>query len=117
MTLWHLIQEAFGWGFYSEEKTLGGVRSSRWPTVRKNFLGNKPCALCGGMDKREVHHKQSFKEHPELELLESNLIVLCESKKWGVTCHQFFGHLGDYKRINDNVEADVIIWHDKLNRL
>lgn len=114
MNFWHLILELFSLGIYSEEKTLGAVRSSRWPTVRKNFLGNKPCALCCGMDKREVHHKKSFKEHPELELDETNLIVLCESKKWGITCHQFFGHLGDYKRINNNVEADVKIWNEKL---
>lgn len=94
---------------------IGDKRSPQWETVRKNFLkANATCAVCGGRNVLEVHHKQSFHDHPELELDPSNLITLCESKSHGVTCHLFFGHLGNYKSINVNVEADVQIWCDKL---
>jgi 5-methylcytosine-specific restriction endonuclease McrA len=90
-------------------------RSSKWDTVRKNFLKtNSTCAVCGGKDKLEVHHKQPFHEHPELELDPTNLITLCESKSNGVTCHLLFGHLGNYRSINKDVDKDVQIWNDKI---
>jgi len=90
-------------------------RSNKWVSVRKDFLNkNNKCAVCGGSKKLEVHHKKPFHQHPELELDENNLITLCESKKNGVTCHLLFGHLGNYKSINNNVEKDVKSWNDKI---
>jgi 5-methylcytosine-specific restriction enzyme A len=95
--------------------SIGEKRSSKWFTVRKHFLEtNGCCAVCGGKDKLEVHHKQPFHEHPELELDPNNLITLCESKNNGVTCHLLFGHLGNYKSININVDQDVATWKDKI---
>ena len=94
---------------------IGDKRSSKWETVRKNFLKtNSTCAVCGGREKLEVHHKQPFCDHPELELDPSNLMTLCESKSHGVTCHLFFGHLGNYRSINKDVDRDVQIWNDKI---
>lgn len=94
---------------------LGEKRSSQWPTARKRHLEKNPsCCLCGGVEKIEVHHVKSFHEHPELELEPSNLISLCESKSYGVVCHLFAGHLGNYKTNNPSVIEDAKIWSDKL---
>jgi 5-methylcytosine-specific restriction protein A len=96
-------------------KGIPGTRSPKWAAVRKQFLQENPvCALCGGAALLEVHHKLPFHLHPELELEPSNLITLCESSKGGVTCHLFFGHLGDYKSFNKNVDKDVKSWNSKL---
>lgn len=93
--------------------TLGG-RSSQWPRVRADFVKKFPlCQLCGGKKSVEVHHKQPFHLHPELELDENNLISLCEGNK-SVVCHRFFGHLGNYKNFNSSVVEDVKIWNKKL---
>lgn len=99
-------------------KTFGAIRSSRWPATRKNHLKLYPnCALCGGNKIIEVHHKKMFNKNPELELEPSNLITLCESGKNGIVCHRAFGHLGDYKTENPDVELDVVMWREKiLNR-
>src|SRR3990167_2204595 len=97
------------------EKTGGAARSSDWSKVRKEHLRLHPrCAVCLGIAKREVHHKKMFYTNPELELSPENLITLCESKKNGVTCHQFFGHLGNYKSINPEVKEDALIWRRKI---
>ena len=94
---------------------LGQKRSTKWVSVRKEFLKtNNRCAVCGGTKKLEVHHKQPFHKHPELELDKDNLIPLCESKSNGVTCHLLFGHLGNYRSINKNVEIDVKNWNNKI---
>ena len=71
-------------------------RSSEWSEVRKAFLAkNHICAVCGGSVKLEVHHKKSYITYPELELDPSNLIVLCESKSFGINCHEDIGHSGN----------------------
>lgn len=97
-------------------KTAAGVkRSSRWPEVRKEHLAKNPtCALCDGKQTLEVHHVRPFHLHPELELDPENLITLCEAKKGGVTCHQFFGHLGNYKFVNESVREDVATFRAKI---
>ena len=90
-------------------------RSSHWPGVRKQHIKNNPrCALCDGDKKLEVHHIKPFHLHPELELDPENLITLCEDKGNGVYCHLFFGHLGSYKSLNENVREDVELWRNKL---
>jgi hypothetical protein len=38
-----------------------------------------------------------------LELTPDNLITLCESKKYGITCHLFVGHRGNYRLFNPDV--------------
>lgn len=94
---------------------LGAKRSNQWPTTRKKHLVTNPfCAVCGGKEKIEVHHKVPFHTDPSLELEPSNLITLCESKSHGVVCHLFIGHSGNYKKINENVDADAVYWSKKL---
>lgn len=93
----------------------GYRRSNQWPKVRKLWLKNHPCcAVCGGVQDLEVHHKMPFHLDESKELDETNLITLCESKHNGVNCHLLFGHLGSFTTFNPNVEADVAAWNDKL---
>jgi 5-methylcytosine-specific restriction enzyme A len=90
-------------------------RSAKWPLVRGVHLKLHPeCAICGNTKKCEVHHKQPFHLHPELELEPSNLITLCEKKEHGINCHLLVGHLGNYKNFNPSVESDSMIWNAKL---
>lgn len=91
------------------------LRSSKWPTVRKNHLKDHPCcAVCGGTEKIEVHHIVPFHDDPSLELEPTNLISLCESKSFGIVCHLLIGHLGNYKKSNPDVLGDAKIWYNKL---
>lgn len=98
------------------DKENGVARSGKWPTVRKKFLLENPaCAVCGATTgKREVHHIKSFHTHPELELVVSNFITLCENKKDGVNCHLLFGHLGNFKSVNEAVIEDTKTWNKKI---
>lgn len=94
-------------------KALESKRSGKWPTLRKNFLKGKACAVCDGTKKLEAHHKKPFHLHPQLELEESNLIALCEGNR-EINCHLFVGHLGNFKGYNPDVEADAAEWNKKL---
>jgi len=86
-------------------------RSNQWRKVRKAFIKkHKICAVCGGTKKLQVHHIKDFSTHPELELDENNLIVLCVKKR----CHLLFGHLNDWKSINPDVVKDAEIWSEKI---
>jgi hypothetical protein len=93
----------------------GTKRDSLWPMVRANHLRREPtCQVCGGNKKLEVHHKIPFHVNPSRELDPTNLITLCEAKKKGVNCHLFFGHFGDYRRYNDDVVIDALLWSQRL---
>ena len=94
---------------------LGVRRSDKWPTVRKHFLESHPhCAVCGGHEKLEVHHKMPFHLNRHLELEPTNLITLCEAKHDGINCHLIFGHLGNFKSFNQAVVSDSKIWAIKI---
>jgi hypothetical protein len=82
------------------------VRSPHWATTRKHHLLKQPvCAACGGVEKLQVHHKQPYHLHPDLELEPTNLITLCEFGD--IDCHYNIGHLRDWKSFNPNVEKDA----------
>lgn len=84
-------------------------RSSKWPTARKNHLKIQPaCAACGSTYCVQVHHKEPFHLHPELELMESNFITLCECSPGDH--HLNLGHLGNWKSFNPHVEADAALF-------
>ncbi len=96
---------------------FGGQRSPKWPQVRKEFLIlHDKCAICEGKKKLEVHHIKSFSRNPELELELKNLIALCEARKYGITCHLFGGHNGNYQQENPLILEDVKFLSDKLLR-
>ena len=99
--LTHLIDVAQG------KTDLGNKRSSKWPTTRKRHLAMYPaCAVCGGTDKVEVHHKKPFHLQPDLELELTNLITLCEGTKF-INCHLAIGHGGNFRAYNPSVESDA----------
>jgi len=80
-------------------------RHRKWRKLRKRFLKkNKVCACCGRKKKLEVHHIVPVHIDRSLELCYENLITLCESKKYGITCHLFVGHKGNYKKFNPEVK-------------
>jgi 5-methylcytosine-specific restriction enzyme A len=81
-------------------------RSSKWPSLRKSFLKTHPaCAACGTNQKLEVHHIVPFSLDKTLELVESNLITLCDGPN---SCHLNTGHLGSWKTANPNVVKDAL---------
>lgn len=91
-------------------------RSKEWPNIREAHLKENPtCSVCGSKVSVEVHHIRPFHLAPELELEFDNLISLCESKKYGVNCHLFFGHLGNYKTANPHLREDVKRWQDRFS--
>lgn len=93
-----------------------GSRSNQWPKVRAEYLKTHPvCAVCGGTKKLEVHHIIPVHIDADKELDPNNLITLCEAKKYGVNCHLFFGHLGNYKKYNPFVARDAAEWNIKIN--
>lgn len=86
-------------------KTTGRKRSPEWRKFRNEFIKKNPrCRSCGGTKKLEAHHIISFSDDPSRELDESNLIVLCRRKKYGIHCHLLVGHCGNYRQTNPNVE-------------
>lgn len=106
----HIVDAAQG------KHPLGTARSGRWPAVRKKHLEEHPCcAACGGTAKLEVHHVFPFHLNPAGELDPNNLITLCESGGGGVNCHLHYGHLGNFKSFNANVEADSAEWNKKIS--
>lgn len=103
------------WSMMSGREQFGVKRNSKWSAVRKRFLvDNGSCAVCGGKYKLEVHHIVPYHIAPELELEPSNMVTLCESKFYGVNCHLFVGHLGNFRRCNPSVVSDAKLWKDKL---
>jgi hypothetical protein len=96
----------------SSKRPPGTRRSPKWPSVRRHFLVDKVCAVCGGRAKLEAHHIVPFHLDPARELDPANLIALCEGR--GVNCHLLFGHLGDFASVNTRVRDDAATWGVKL---
>lgn len=103
--------------FFQGKPSFGGIaRSPEWRGVRNDYLKRFPnCRVCNGVKKSRVHHLNPFHLFPELELVEENLITLCEKKKYGINCHLLIGHLGNWRRINLDCEKDASYWFVKLN--
>jgi len=96
----------------------GARRSSRWTKARKRHLEKNPrCEVCGSKKALEVHHVIPFSIAPDLELDPSNFISLCENKKYGINCHLLLGHLGNYRRFNASVKADVMYLRMRLGKV
>lgn len=94
----------------------GAKRSSKWRKIRATHIAKYPyCAICGRKSKVEVHHKVPFHIAPDMELDPKNLTTLCENKKNGISCHLLVGHLGNFTRVNEAVDIDIITWRMKLN--
>lgn len=87
------------------EKTKSIKRSTHWSEVRDHIIECNPyCEACGEEKKLQVHHIIPFSNRPDLELVDSNLIVLC----MGINeCHLLLGHGGSFKTYNPNVKKDA----------
>ena len=82
------------------------TRSPKWAHVEKAFLADNPsCAACGSKRHLQVHHVAPFHLHPELELEQSNLLVLCMDE---AECHLEIGHGGYFSAWNPNVLVDAM---------
>jgi len=93
---------------------VGARRSSRWRHVRDDFLRDAVCECCGGRRYLVAHHIVPFHLAPDLELVHSNLIALCEAKRYGINCHLLLGHLGNFQRANPFVRAFAAEWNHLL---
>lgn len=104
---------------------LGRSRSSLWPALRKRLIEEHPfCAVCGGQDFLEVHHKKPFHLWPELELDPDNCCVLCDAP--GLNCHLRVGHLRSWSSYNPLIDRllalyahrptgrDDVLWENPL---
>ena len=80
-------------------------RSPRWDHFRDEFIHRHPvCAACGCLVELQVHHVVPFSVNPALELLDTNLLVLCMGPH---ECHFRIGHGGSFKCHNPRVEKDA----------
>ncbi len=88
------------------------ARDPRWHHVRDAHLVKEPCCrVCGRRNHLNVHHKKPYHLFPELELVDENLITLCE----GATgCHLLIGHLGNWEAYNPDVAKDADWLHLKI---
>ena len=86
---------------YVRERSKSKKRSSKWDDVRDAYVALHPtCAACGSNKRIQVHHILPFFMYPELELENSNLIVLCMDVE---ECHLNIGHGGSYRCYNPMV--------------
>lgn len=96
-------------GFWREYVVKRFERSSQWMSVRSAFIEKHSCcAVCGKRKKLQVHHKVPFSVRPDLELVESNLVTLCDR------CHLFIGHIGYFVSWNPSIDSDISIWKHKF---
>lgn len=103
----------FGWQFWRDKETpatsspmglpaFASLRSHLWPKYREAFLKEYPiCAWCGAASNLQVHHIKPVHVYPELELVTSNFITLCEHPLR--RCHFLRGHLGNWNSWNPNI--------------
>jgi len=89
----------------------GGQRSPKWNRVRDDFLRkHRDCTACGSGLDLEVHHVVPYHQRRDLELVESNLLVLCRD------CHFYFGHLKDWTSYNESVRTDAANYRQKIRQ-
>ena len=90
----------------ARENSKSKNRSPEWDKVRDEAVEKAgKCAACGSVNKLQVHHIAPFHLHPELELDENNLIVLCMDEE---ECHLKIGHGGSFKSYNPSVVDSAV---------
>src|SRR5688572_27342243 len=91
----------------------GQPRNSKWDRFRDKLVQAHPyCSVCNTKENLQAHHKKPYHLFRELELVESNIVILC------IRCHLLFGHLLDWTAWNPNIDEDIERWHVKIvNRL
>lgn len=98
MGLRHVLRR---WHSKVREAIKRSTRSPKWRTVEhKHLLAQPLCAGCGSSKHLQVHHRQPFKEHPELELEPTNLVTACMDV---AECHLRICHGDNFKAYNPKV--------------
>lgn len=88
-------------------------RSGKWRAVREAHLKKEPfCRWCGSVKDLQVHHIVPFHINGADELIDSNLITLCETM--GIEDHLQHGHLGNWKNFNPDIRAQAKATGPKL---
>lgn len=86
------------------EMKLTNPRSGKWPTFEKGLILKHPyCCICGRKTNLVGHHKLPFHLHPELELDEKNIAIICEWPTFN--CHLWIGHGGNFRNIRPDFDA------------
>lgn len=80
-------------------------RPQKWQAFRDKFIIGKTCAACGYEKFLDVHHVLPIHIRPDLEFVESNLLVLCDDKR--KDCHHRIGHCFHWKSYNPNAIEDA----------
>jgi len=111
-----LAVRSFGWRFWNDKQTDPSPssvpqlteRSSKWRFARSKFLADHDyCAWCGGKTNLQVHHIKPVHLFPELELITSNFVTLCEHPMR--RCHLLRGHLGNWTNWNPNILNQIVL--------
>lgn len=68
------------------------ARSGKWPAFERRIFARDGyrCRACGTTFDLVGHHIVAFHDRPDLELVESNVITLCQPLGGG--CHLHLGH-------------------------
>ena len=114
MTIFSLIQELFSLGDYNSAKLGGAMRNDGWSKASRDFINEHP--LCEmGLHKPTLlnilntHHVIPFNKRPDLEMLESNWIVLCRFH------HFIHAHLRNWSSSNPNIREDCDLLNKKIH--
>lgn len=108
---------------------LAGARSGKWPAFRDQVISEHPyCDVCG-VETNELygltlHHKKLFSEDPTMELVRSNVVVVCYSiHQPKIGDHWKVGHLGISYSVGATNLDEVLkgepgkqIWMQRNNR-
>lgn len=94
-------------------KCLREGRSPRWHEKEQEHLNKEPfCRACGTRKYLIVHHKIPVSWDPTQELVDTNLITMCETPSHN--CHFVIGHLCDWTSYNPEVEPDADAYRGKV---
>ncbi len=83
-------------------------RSPLWEAFSLDRIREHPyCSICKCNKLLASHHKKPYHIWPELELVKSNIVVLCSQH------HLHDGHLGNWKSFNPLLDKLLELWLNK----
>lgn len=97
-----------------DRRTFGATRSPKFAELSKDMIKDAGGVCAFGLHKPTLlnplntHHIDAFHNNPALELVKSNLIVVCRFHHYA-HCHFF-----NWKDINPNVREDAKIFTDEV---